>query len=114
MSHAVGPAMPPIPHGTIGAWLDATARTEPTREALVVPDQDVRWTWAELLDRVEAVAREFLTLGLQPGDRVGICAPPQGQNRRMADALGHLKRRSYDDIRIESIPAVARAIWSRS
>ncbi len=75
LSYAAGPQSAPIPGGTIGAWLDAAARQATDSPAIVVPGQDVRWSWGELRDRVEAVARGLLTLGLQPGDRVGICAP---------------------------------------
>lgn len=75
LSYAAGPLSPAIPGGTIGAWLDAAAAHAPDGPAIVVPWQDVRWSWGELRDRVEAVAKGLLTLGLQPGDRVGICAP---------------------------------------
>jgi fatty-acyl-CoA synthase len=35
----------------------------------------VRWTWRELQEVVDSFAAGLLTLGLQPGDRVGIWAP---------------------------------------
>lgn len=73
LSYAIGPATPPVPQGTIGAWLDAAADGAPDAEALVVSGG--RWTWATLRNHVEDVARGFVALGLQPGDRVGICAP---------------------------------------
>src|SRR5690606_28945729 len=60
---------------TIGAALAQTARAHAQREALVVPHEHVRWTWAELLERADHVAAGLLALGLQPGDRVGIWAP---------------------------------------
>ncbi|MEG8055299.1 AMP-binding protein [Sphingomonas aerolata] len=40
-----------------------------------MPWQDVRWTWAELRDRVDALATGLDQLGLVAGDRVAICAP---------------------------------------
>ena len=40
--------------------LDRAAEKWGTREALVSPSQDVRWTWAELRDRAEAFAAGLL------------------------------------------------------
>src|SRR6201999_1221272 len=42
------------------------------REALVSPSHDVRWTWKEFAERVDALAAGFLALGLQRGERIGI------------------------------------------
>ncbi len=75
LSYSAGPKFPTIPEGTIGAWLDAAATRAPGDTAIVVPWQHVRWTWSQLREQVEAVAKGFLALGLQCGDRVGICAP---------------------------------------
>jgi fatty-acyl-CoA synthase len=75
LSHAVGPSEPPVPEGTIGEWLDRAVERFGDREALVVPWQDVRWTWTELRDRADALARGLAGLGLTAGDRVGILAP---------------------------------------
>ena len=74
-SHAKGPCDPPIPSGTIGEWLDRAADRFPQSEALVMPWQDIRWTWAELRQQVDRLARGLNDLGLVVGDRVGICAP---------------------------------------
>ena len=60
---------------TIGQAFDRTVGQHAEREALVVVDQGVRWTWRELGVRVHALAAGFLALGLKPGDRVGIWAP---------------------------------------
>jgi fatty-acyl-CoA synthase len=75
LSHAVGPTEPPVPEGTIGEWLDRAAEMFGAREALVVPWQGVRWSWAELRIRADALARGLSGLGLAAGDRVGILAP---------------------------------------
>jgi fatty-acyl-CoA synthase len=75
LSHAVGPTEPAVPEGTIGEWLDRAADRFGDHEALVVPWQDVRWTWAELRTRADALARGLSGLGLAVGDRVGILAP---------------------------------------
>ena len=62
----------PLIGDTIGAHLDRVAARFPDRDALVVPHQDVRWTWQELRERAERLAAGLLGLGLQPGDRIGI------------------------------------------
>jgi len=59
---------------TIGAYLDDIARRNGAREALVVPHQRVRWTYAQLKARSDELAAGLLSLGLEPGDRVGIWA----------------------------------------
>src|SRR5690606_34724456 len=74
-SIAQGADQPPLREDTIGAALDATAREHAQREALVIPDEGVRWTWAELRERADQLAAGLLALGLQPGERVGIWAP---------------------------------------
>ena len=75
LSHAVGPAEPPVPEGTVGEWLVRAAELFGDREAVVVPWQDVRWSWSELRTRADALARGLAGLGLAAGDRVGILAP---------------------------------------
>ncbi|QQE89055.1 AMP-binding protein [Azotobacter chroococcum] len=60
---------------TIGAALDATARRFPLREALVVRQQGLRYTWAGLAEAVDLAARGLLALGIAQGERVGIWAP---------------------------------------
>jgi fatty-acyl-CoA synthase len=60
---------------TIGDFLKSVAAAHGSQEALVVPEQGVRWTYAELLERSDAFAAGLLSLGLKPGDRVGIWAP---------------------------------------
>ena len=42
------------------------------REALVSPSHDVRWTWREFAERVDALAAGFLALGLERGARIGV------------------------------------------
>ncbi len=60
---------------TIGQHLDRTVARWPDRPALIVRQQGVRWTWAELAAQVDAFAAGLLALGLVPGDRVGIWSP---------------------------------------
>ena len=74
-SYVSGPSSEPLIGETIGACFDRIAREHAARDALIVRRQNVRWTYAELADRVDRVAASLLRLGLEPGDRVGIWAP---------------------------------------
>jgi len=65
----------PLIERTIGSDLEATVARVPDREALVVPHQDVRWTYRELNSRVDELARALLARGFEAGDRIGIWAP---------------------------------------
>jgi fatty-acyl-CoA synthase len=60
---------------TIGACFDETVAANPDVMALIVRHQGVRWTYAELKERVDALAGGLLALGLEPGDRIGVWAP---------------------------------------
>ncbi|MGB7860591.1 MAG: AMP-binding protein [Acidimicrobiia bacterium] len=77
MSRAIsaGPTDSPLIHQTIGANLEQTATRFPDREALVVPHQQVRYTYREFDDAVNLVARGLIHLGIDVGDRVGIWSP---------------------------------------
>ncbi|WP_411886883.1 AMP-binding protein [Hydrocarboniphaga effusa] len=65
----------PLLEISIGAAFDTTVRRQAEREALVVRHQGIRWSWAELGERVDNAAAQLLAQGLEPGDRVGIWAP---------------------------------------
>ena len=75
LSHVIGASSPPLREDTIGQALDEAARRWGDIEALVSVQQGVRWTFAELRDRAEALAAGFLALGLEPGDRIGVWSP---------------------------------------
>ncbi|MFZ9407150.1 MAG: AMP-binding protein [Burkholderiaceae bacterium] len=60
---------------TIGNAFDQTVAQHADREALVVVHQQIRWSWRQLAERVDALAAGLLALGLEPGDRIGIWAP---------------------------------------
>jgi len=60
---------------TIGQALDETAVKWGSHDALIVRQQNVRWTYTEFKQRVDALAAGLLALGLPPGDRIGIWAP---------------------------------------
>jgi fatty-acyl-CoA synthase len=60
---------------TIGAFFDGAARRWAARDAVIAPRQGVRWTYAELARRVDALAAGLVGLGLAPGERIGIWSP---------------------------------------
>lgn len=66
---------------TIGDLLDRRADEIPTQEALVYscyPEfggaLDIRWTYREYRERVDAVARGLMALGLNKGDHIAVWA----------------------------------------
>lgn len=75
LSHCVGLTDPPLLEHTIGEALELAAQRWPEAEALVSRQQNVRLTWAGLKAAVDAFAAGLLSLGLRPGDRVGVWAP---------------------------------------
>src|SRR5271157_2592683 len=74
-SYTRGVSATPLLNDTIGGRFDQAAARWPNREAIVVCDQGVRLTFAELRQAVDSLATGLLALGLQPGDRVGIWSP---------------------------------------
>ena len=71
-SYVHGASDTPLIGDTIGVHLDRMAALSPDRPALVVRHQNIRWTYAEFREKVDALAAGFLALGLRPGERVGI------------------------------------------
>ena len=74
-SYANGASHTPLLGDTIGAQFDKTAARWGGHEALVVPHQDIRWSWAELKQRVDDLAAGLMEMGLAPGERIGIWSP---------------------------------------
>jgi fatty-acyl-CoA synthase len=71
LSHARGPDRPLLDLA-IGDLLDRTASRFPDRDAVVACHQQRRFTWAELSEQADRVARGLWALGLRRGDRVGL------------------------------------------
>ena len=74
-SHVRGASAPPLVEQTIGQALSEAARKYGDREAVVSVHQDIRLNWPELDEHAESIGAGLLSLGLEPGDRVGIWAP---------------------------------------
>ncbi|NNE51733.1 MAG: AMP-binding protein [Sulfitobacter sp.] len=60
---------------TVGNLLKRTAQTLPDRDALIVPYQDVRWSYRDLDREADRIADGLISLGLAPGERIGVWAP---------------------------------------
>ena len=74
-SYASGTSDVPLIGATIGAQFDEAVARWGARDALIVRQQDIRWSWADLKERVDAFAAGLMDLGLEPGSRIGIWAP---------------------------------------
>ena len=59
---------------TIGAVLEGQAEIYPDKEFLVYSDRDLRFTYRQFKERVNNMAKGFLTMGLRRGDHVGVWA----------------------------------------
>jgi fatty-acyl-CoA synthase len=74
-SYAHGVSMTPLIGETIGVHFDKMAARFADRDALIVRQQNIHWTYGELKEKTGALAAGLLALGLIPGDRVGIWSP---------------------------------------
>ena len=74
-SYVHGASEKPLLGDTIGQFFDAACARWAERPALVVRHQNVRMSYGELRQAVDRLAAGLLTLGLQPGDRIGIWSP---------------------------------------
>jgi len=71
-SYVHGAVAVPLLGETIGGNFARIAAAHASRPALIVHEQGVRWSYAELAEQVEDFAAGLLALGLEPGERVGI------------------------------------------
>jgi len=74
-SYVHGASEKPLLGETIGRFFDAACAKWAARPALVVRHQKVRMSYGELRQAADKLAAGLLTLGLQPGDRIGIWSP---------------------------------------
>lgn len=74
-SHVIGDTSSSLLTDTIGGFFNEVSFKHAQRDALVVADQGICWSYAELRTKVSQLAAGLLSLGLQPGDRLGIWAP---------------------------------------
>ena len=74
-SYVHGASGAPLIGATIGEYFDAIVEQFGERDALIARHQQIRWSWTELKQRVDALATGLLALGLKPGERIGIWSP---------------------------------------
>lgn len=74
LSQVTGPGEPPLLDLTIPALLARTVAARSGAEAAVFAGGP-RWTWGAFAQAVDRLATGLLSLGIAPGDRVGIWAP---------------------------------------
>jgi len=60
---------------TIGGAFDRAVEQWSAKEAIVVRHQNIRWTYQQLGEAVDAFAGGLLALDLEPGERIGIWSP---------------------------------------
>lgn len=73
-SMVAGPTQPKLMGITLGELLTLQALQYGDYECLVFPWTGARWTYADLKDEADRLARGMLAMGIQKGDRVGIMA----------------------------------------
>ena len=64
----------PLFDKTIGQWLEKWANETPEKEAIVYSDRNLRFTYAQLNERVDNLAKGFMEIGVTKGSHVGIWA----------------------------------------
>jgi mevalonyl-CoA ligase len=67
-----GPAEPKLLEWTFNDLLTDRCRYQPDNVALISPQQNIQYTYAQLQNRSRRVAAALRNLGVQRGDRVGI------------------------------------------
>src|SRR6188472_374142 len=78
-SYAQGASETPLLGETIGDNLARTAAAHAYADALVSCHQDLRWSYAELDERVDRAAAALIAAGLEPGDRLGLWSPNRAE-----------------------------------
>ncbi|HEY5316397.1 MAG TPA: AMP-binding protein, partial [Solirubrobacteraceae bacterium] len=79
LSYAHGADDRPLLGETIGENLERTTARVPDSDALVCVHQNVRYTYSELGEAVDRLARGMLAAGLERGDRVGVWSPNRAE-----------------------------------
>lgn len=74
-SYVHGVSETPLLGLTIGACLEMIAGRWPNNDAVIVCDQELRLSYAELNREADALAAGLLAIGLKPGERIGIWSP---------------------------------------
>lgn len=74
-SYVCGDADEQLIYETIGNYFDNIVERFPDNDALVIPYQNIHWTYKKFQYEVNRLATGLLNLGISKGDRVGIWGP---------------------------------------
>ncbi len=74
-SYVCGAGDEPLIYETIGNYFDDIVARFGDNDALIVRHQNIRWTYNDYKEQVDALATGLLKLGIKPGDRVGVWGP---------------------------------------
>ena len=66
-SYDHGTTMKKLIGTTIGHYFDQQVKLHGDVEALVVKHQNIRWTYKQLAEKVNTVAKRLLAIGIRPG-----------------------------------------------
>ena len=58
----------------MGEMLEKWAKETPNTDFMVYPDRDLRFSYAEFNQRVDNLAKGFISIGIKKGDKVGLWA----------------------------------------
>ncbi|WP_405632056.1 AMP-binding protein [Pseudoalteromonas sp. Ld20] len=70
-----GSQTPDLIESTIGNYLDSIVDNNPEHLAIVVHHQNIRLSYREYQQKINQLAMGLLSIGVKPGDRVGIWSP---------------------------------------
>jgi len=74
-SYVCGDADEALIYETIGNYFDNIVERFPDNDALLIPYQNIHWTYKKFQQEVNRLATGLLNLGISKGDRVGIWGP---------------------------------------
>lgn len=74
LSYHVGPHSPPLKHVTLAQLLQEQVLLNGDGEAVVSAWQNIRWTYRDLHEKSNTLAKCFYALGIRKGDRMAIMA----------------------------------------
>lgn len=80
VSYYNNPSSEPLIYSTIGEQLDIIAQQFPTRECLILCEENKRYTYASLHAEVTKLAQVLLSIGFNVGDRLGVWLPTTSDN----------------------------------
>jgi fatty-acyl-CoA synthase len=75
LSYVHGASSTPLIGETIGVHFDKIVERHGERDAVISRHQQLRWSYRELKERIDAFAAGLLALGLRRGQRIGIWSP---------------------------------------